>query len=90
MPCVGYHVYLHSVRIPLSLTLGKVPIISGERKRHNRRIKINQISEALNVYQKLSEDFRVRLLLPLRQIPKGDQIEKILGFQSEQGEVLYP
>ncbi|MBW2568941.1 MAG: hypothetical protein JRD93_13615 [Deltaproteobacteria bacterium] len=31
-PCIGCHLYLHSVRIPLALALGKAPIISGERE----------------------------------------------------------
>jgi len=41
-PCVACHVYLHSARIPLALTLGKVPIVSGERERHDGAIKVNQ------------------------------------------------
>ena len=54
--------YLHSVRIPLALTLGKIPIISGERQRHDGAVKVNQTSEALDIYKNLSEDFGVRLL----------------------------
>ena len=84
-PCLGCHVYLHSVRIPLALTLGKVPIISGERERHDGAVKINQISEALTIYQNLSEDFGVRLLFPLRYIAKGDHIKDILGFEWQEG-----
>ncbi|MBE9580837.1 MAG: hypothetical protein IMF18_04375 [Proteobacteria bacterium] len=85
IPCVGCHLYIHSVRIPLALTLGKVPIIAGERERHDGRIKVNQISEALDVYEKMAKDFGVRLLLPLRHIAEGDRIKEILGFEWQEG-----
>ena len=84
-PCVGCHLYLHSVRIPLALTLGKVPIISGEREWHDGAMKINQISEALNVYEKIAKDFGIRLLFPVRNITKGDRIEEILEFEWKEG-----
>ncbi len=84
-PCVGCHLYLHSVRIPLSITLEKVPIISGERERHDGAIKVNQISEALNVYQDVAKDFGVQLLLPLRHVEEGNRITEILGFEWEAG-----
>ena len=80
MPCVGCHLYLHSVRIPLALTLGKVPIVSGERERHNGSIKVNQIAEALNLYQIMAKEFGSRLILPLRHIAEGDLIAEVLGF----------
>ena len=84
-PCVGCHLYLHSVRIPLAVTLGKVPIISGERELHDKAIKVNQISEALDVYQAMAKDFGVSLLLPLRHMAEGSRIEEILGFQWKAG-----
>ena len=84
-PCIGCHLYLHSVRIPLALTLGKIPIISGERERHNGMVKINQISEALDIYQNLAEDFGIRLLLPLRHVVQGDHIDDLLGFKWPEG-----
>lgn len=84
-PCVGCHLYLHSVRIPLALALGKVPIISGEREWHDEAKKVNQISEALNVYEKIAKDFGIRLLFPVRNITKGDRIEEILGFEWQEG-----
>jgi len=84
-PCIGCHLYLHSIRIPLAVTLGKVPIISGERERHDKAIKVNQISEALDVYEAIAEDFGVPLLLPLRHVAEGSRIEEILGFQWKAG-----
>lgn len=84
-PCIGCHLYLHSVRIPLALALGKAPIISGERENHDGSIKINQISGALTVYQEIAKEFGIRLLLPLRHISEGNRIKEILGFEWEQG-----
>ena len=84
-PCVGCHVYLHSIRIPLSLTLDKIPIISGEREWHGKSVKINQTNEALNVYQGIASHFGVQLLLPLRHIAEGDRIAEILGFEWQDG-----
>ncbi len=84
-PCVGCHLYFHSVRIPLALALGKVPIISGEREWHDGAIKVNQIYEALNVYEKIAKEFGIRLLFPVRNITKGDRIEEILGFEWQEG-----
>lgn len=84
-PCVGCHLYLHSVRILLALILGKAPIISGERERHDGAVKINQIPEALTFYQKIAKGFGIRLLFPLRYISDGNRISEILGFEWKQG-----
>ncbi len=86
MPCVGCHIYLHSVRIPLAILLGRIPIISGEREQHDGAVKINQVSEALNSYEKLSNKFGIRLLMPLRNISEGEKITDLLGFQWDQGD----
>jgi hypothetical protein len=84
-PCIGCHLYLHSVRIPLAVSLGKIAIISGERELHDGVVKINQIGKALTRYVDLDAEFGVRLLLPLRHISNGQQIDEILGFAWEEG-----
>jgi hypothetical protein len=84
-PCVGCHLYLHTVRIPLALALGNVSIISGEREWHDEAAKINQTREALDVYQGVAKHFGVQLLLPLRNIAEGVRIAEILGFEWEEG-----
>ena len=84
-PCIGCHLYLHSVRIPLAVTLGKVPIISGERELHDKAIKVNQIFEALNAYQEIADEFGVPLLFPLRYMAEGSRIRGILGFEWQAG-----
>jgi len=86
MPCVGCHIYLHTVRIPLSILLGNIPVISGERELHDGALKLNQISEALTSYERLANEFGVRLLMPLRKVSEGERITDILGFQWDQGD----
>ena len=89
-PCIGCHLYLHAVRIPLALLFSNIPIISGERERHNGSVKINQIPEALDLYKSLTETFRIQLLLPLRKISHGQEIEAILQMDWHEGkEQLY-
>lgn len=84
-PCIGCHMYLHAIRIPLALLLSNIPIISGERERHNSSIKINQIPEALDLYKNLTETFRIQLLLPLRKIISSQEIEAILQMDWHEG-----
>ncbi|MBW2406231.1 MAG: hypothetical protein JRF17_02590 [Deltaproteobacteria bacterium] len=89
-PCIGCHVYLHAVRIPLAILLGNIPIISGERERHNGSVKINQIPEALDNYKRLTETFEIQLLFPIRNISRGQEIEAILKMDwHESKEQLY-
>jgi hypothetical protein len=85
-PCVGCHLYLHAVRVPLAVLLGRVPIISGEREQHDKAIKVNQISEALDLYEATARHFQVPLRLPLRRMTEGRHIEEILGFRWGAGE----
>lgn len=85
-PCIGCHLYLHAVRMPLSLSLGKVPVIAGERERHDKTVKVNQTGAALDCYRDLAAHFEVPLLFPLRHVEEGKSIEKILGFDWKQGD----
>jgi len=84
-PCIGCHLYLHAVRIPMSLRMGALPIIAGERLLHENSIKINQTQTALLWYQTLAKDFGIELLLPLKDISSGKIINEILGIEWEQG-----
>jgi hypothetical protein len=85
-PCVGCHLYLHTTRVPLAMMLGKVPIIAGERERHDQAIKVNQLSEALNIYRDIAGRFGIDLLLPLRHVTEGTRIDDILGFEWQGGQ----
>ncbi|MGD9160643.1 MAG: hypothetical protein PVG39_19660 [Desulfobacteraceae bacterium] len=83
-PCIGCHLYLHSTRIPLSVLLGNIPIIAGERESHDGGEKINQIPEVLDEYKSLFRKYKIPLYMPIRQIDDGKQIEKIIGIDWKQ------
>lgn len=84
-PCIGCHLYLHSVRIPLAVSLGGVAIISGERESHDGRLKVNQGAEAVERYQALCSAFGIPLLLPLREVASGAEVENIIGSRWGEG-----
>jgi hypothetical protein len=77
--CVGCHLYLHALRLPLALALGGAPIVAGERESHDGRIKINQLAVSLDAYRALAQHWAVDLLLPLRQVASGREVEAWLG-----------
>jgi len=82
-PCVGCHLYLHAVRLPLALAL-KAPVIAGERETHDGAVKVNQTATALDSYLDLATHFQVPLLFPLRHMDDGKEIETILGLDWKQ------
>lgn len=84
-PCLGCHLYLHALRIPLARRTGAPYIISGERERHDGRIKVNQVASALDAYTAFVGRFEVELLLPLRSIHSGEEIERIIGQKWKEG-----
>lgn len=88
-PCIGCHLYLHSIRVPLAIKLGNIPIIAGERESHDGRLKINQTSQAISYYHDLVKDFDIDLVLPIREIEKGQLIRNILGceWQEDQNQL---
>ncbi len=83
--CVGCHLYLHALRLPLALALGGAPIIAGERESHDGRVKINQLATSLNAYRGLTLHWAVDLLLPLRHVASGQEVEAWLGRQWPEG-----
>jgi hypothetical protein len=88
-PCVGCHLYLHAIRIPLARKIECSVMIAGERESHEGKIKINQIGVALDAYISFAEKFGVELFLPLRQVSKSKDIESIISQHWEEcGEQL--
>ena len=84
--CIGCHLYLHAIRIPLARKLHSSLIIGGERESHDGRIKINQIGVALDAYQGFMSRFNIELFLPLRHIKSGREIESIVGSDWGEGD----
>ncbi len=84
-PCLGCHLYLHALRIPLARLIGAPYIIAGEREQHDARIKVNQVPSALDAYTTFVGRFEVGLLLPLRSVHSGEEIERIVGQEWKEG-----
>jgi len=84
-PCIGCHLYFHAIRIPLALKLDCPRIIAGERESHDGRLKINQLGTVLDLFEAFCSSFSVQLILPLRKISSGHEIEEILGRDWKEG-----
>ena len=84
--CIGCHLYLHAIRIPLARKLRCSLVIGGERESHDGRTKINQIGVALDAYQGFMSGFNIELFLPLRHIKSGKKIESIIGSEWDEGD----
>jgi hypothetical protein len=84
--CIGCHLYLHAIRIPLAKKLRVNLVIGGERESHDEKIKVNQIGAALDAYQGLMNTFNIELFLPLRHIKSGREIESIIGVKWDEGD----
>ena len=85
-PCIGCHLYLHTIRIPLAKKIGCSVIIGGERESHEGKVKINQVGVALDAYISLARKFDIELFLPIRTVAKNRDIEEIIKQPWEEGE----
>ncbi len=84
-PCIGCHLYLHAIRIPLALLIGAKAVIAGERESHNGMLKINQLRVSLEGYLSLYKKFDLSLEMPIRYVKQSSDIEKILGVPWDRG-----
>jgi hypothetical protein len=84
-PCLGCHLYLHVIRIPLARMTGTRLLIAGEREHHERRIKLNQIPESLDAYQGFLGGYDIELYMPLRHLVKGEDVERLLEREWKEG-----
>jgi hypothetical protein len=78
-PCLGCHLYFHSIVIPLAKKLNCKRIIAGERESHEGKIKLNQTAVAIDAYVSMLKDFGIELILPLRYIQDNADIASIIG-----------
>lgn len=85
-PCLACHLYMHLCRVPLSLALNNIPIISGERNTHQGQIKLSQTPHAIDAYIEILSYAGIDLLMPIRHMEDNLQIENIVGEDWKQGE----
>jgi hypothetical protein len=80
-PCLGCHVYVHALRIPLATVTACRTVIAGERESHDGVVKLNQVAVALDAYVEFAARFGVELELPLRHTASAREIEKLVGAE---------
>jgi hypothetical protein len=78
-PCLGCHLYFHSIVIPLAKKLNCTAVIAGERESHDGKIKLNQTAIAIDAYVSMLEDFGLQLILPLRHVQDKAEVDSIIG-----------
>ena len=76
--CVGCHMYLHAVRVLLAARLGLKTVIAGEREKHGKRVKINQVPAALDAYARMAGRYGVELRMPLRGVAEEEEMERLV------------
>jgi hypothetical protein len=77
--CIACHMYLHAARVPFALEIGARAVISGERLRHDGRVKLNQLGAVLDAYGSVLEAEGLVLDLPLRKAGDSAVIEDLVG-----------
>jgi len=78
-PCIGCHLYLHLLRVPLARMLKIKKVIAGERESHDGRVKVNQAGAALEAYRLVLAEAGVELMLPIRETAAGAEVERLVG-----------
>jgi hypothetical protein len=78
-PCLACHLYMHLARVPLSVALGRVPVIAGERETHSGRAKLSQTSLGMDACVRVLARAGVELLEPIRRVRDAESIVEIVG-----------
>lgn len=78
-PCLACHLYMHLARVPLSLALGGVPVIAGERESHGGRLKLSQTPQGIDACVRVLARAGVELLEPIRRVRDSEEIAALAG-----------
>lgn len=81
--CIGCHMYLHALRVPLCWSTETTRLVAGERLRHGGRIKVNQTRIAVEAYRSVLGRFGVRLELPLLEVDGERPVKSLVGEWEE-------
>ena len=87
-PCIGCHVYVHTLRVALAKMIGVKMIITGERLMHDEKVKINQTSISLSAHEEFFNEYGIMLKLPLKDIHEGEKIKTIVGVPYKKDDEL--
>jgi len=85
-PCIGCHLYMHTLRAIIANNIKCKYVISGSRELHETKRKINQNKNSLELYNHFYSELGVVHLTPLQNINDGDIIEQMIGVDWKEGE----
>jgi hypothetical protein len=78
-PCLACHLYMHLARVPLSLALGGVPVVAGEREAHEGRLKLSQTPQGIDACVRVLARAGTELLEPIRRVRDSEEIAALAG-----------
>jgi len=84
-PCIGCHLYVHLVRLPLTQKLGVNTLIAGEREYHEAGQKLNQTKCAIDAYKKVLESVGVDIVFPVRHLKDSSELMEYADWLWEEG-----
>lgn len=79
-PCMACHLYVHMARVPLALSLGALPIITGERDTHDGAIKLSQTVDSIDAEVRVLARAGVELLVPIREYSHAQVDQLVPGW----------
>lgn len=82
-PCLGCHLYLHLVRVPVSWEHGNAPVIAGERDSHDGRLKLSQLPEGIDASMRVLAHADIELIQPIRHA-SGSGVSALVGGDWDQ------
>lgn len=78
-PCIGCHVYFHSIRAYIAKKNNIKYIVSGERYLHDSKTKLNQTLTSITYHSLLLSHFGCTHIQPVVNISSNDQIREIVS-----------
>lgn len=78
-PCLACHLYMHLARVPLSLALGGVPVVAGERESHGGRLKLSQTALGIDACVRVLSRAGIELFEPIRRVRDSQDIVELVG-----------
>lgn len=80
--CLGCHGVVHALRVPLAKELS-AKVITGERFRHGKRVKINQCPITVDAYSEFFAGHGIEHITPILDLISREEIDLIFGeFES--------
>lgn len=84
-PCLACHLYMHLARVPLSLALGGVPVVAGERETHGGRLKLSQTALGIDACVRVLARTGIELLEPIRRVRDSQDVVELVGDVWQEG-----